>query len=200
MAMSELAIRKAKGRDRPYRMFDERGLYAIVRPNGAVWWRFDYGLGGKRKTLSLGTYPAVKLREARDARDAAAELVKCGVDPSDVRKQEAARNEVLQKETFGNLADEYIDRLRREGRADVTVEKNEWLLKTLASPLAEKPIRDITAAEILALIQKIEASGRIHSAHRVRSAISAVYRLAVATLRAETDPTFALKGALRAQN
>ncbi|WP_099865676.1 tyrosine-type recombinase/integrase [Pararhizobium haloflavum] len=197
MAISELAIRKAKGRDKPYRISDEKGLYAIVRPNGAVWWRYDYGVGGKRKTLSLGTYPKVKLREARDARDAAAELVGKGIDPSEVRKREADETEAVVRNTFGALADEYIERLKAEGRTEKTLAKNSWYLKRLAIDLNDKPITQVSAADILATIRHVEASGRIDTAHRVRSAISAVFRMAVSTLRADTDPTFALKGALR---
>lgn len=93
MGLSGLGLRKAKGQDKPFRISDER---AIVQPSGAMWWRFDYTIGGKRKTMSLGIYPDVPLADARTGRDEARALVAKGVDPvkekrAAAKKQQAAR-------------------------------------------------------------------------------------------------------------
>jgi len=101
--------------------------------------------------------------------------------------------------TFGGIAEEYLQRIEDEGAAASTVTKNRWLLVDLAGPdLGARPIADITPAEILALLQRIERSGRRETARRLRSVIGTIFRLAVATLRAKDDPTLLLRGALKA--
>lgn len=198
MPLSELAIRNAKAKPKPYKMSDGAGLYVLVKPTGSRLWRLDYRHNGKRKTLALGEYPIITLAAARSRRDDARREIANGVDPSLRRKLDRIAESAKAQNTFGAVADEYLERLRHEGRTEDTVAKNRWLLVTLAGPdLGTRPIADITPAEILNLLKRIERSGRIETANRLRSRISRVFRLAVSTLRAENDPTFALQGALR---
>jgi integrase len=98
--------------------------------------------------------------------------------------------------TFGAVAEEYIEKLKAEGKAFRTIEKNRWLLLDLAKPLAHRPMIDITPAEILEILKRVEKTGRRESARRLRGTIGTVYRYAIATLRATNDPTYALRGAL----
>lgn len=201
MALTDVALKKAKSREKPYRLRDSDGLYVIIQPHGAKWWRFDYMRPDKsRNTMSLGTYPDVTLAEARTRRDKARSHLKEGFDPVQQSKAEEAERQKGRDNTFGAIADEYLSRLEKQGRSPNTLTKNDWYLKVLAADLADRPIREITAAEILKVVKKIEASGRIETAHRARSGISSVFRLAVSTLRADTDPTFALRGALLPKN
>ncbi|WP_244648656.1 tyrosine-type recombinase/integrase [Neoaquamicrobium sediminum] len=196
MALTDLSLRKAKGREKPYRISDERGLYAIVRPTGAVWWRFDYIVNGKRKTMSMGVYPDVPLSDAREARDQARKLVAKGVDPVAAKREaEKAKVEGIGN-TFRVIAQEHIDDLREKGRTPKTIEKNEWYLFDLASEICDDPISEIPASKVLKVIRHIEASGRVDTAHRVRAAIGSVFRLAIRTDRATVDPTLALRGTL----
>ena len=159
-------------------------------------WRFDYRFAGKRKTLAMGQYPEVKLSEARHKHEDARRLLKGGIDPSAQRRQEKVAGRIAQVNTFGLIAAEYLDRLKEMGRAEMTVTKNKWLLQDLTAPLKDRPITQITPAEILHLLQSVERSGRRETAHRLRSAIGSVFRHAIKTLRAEIDPTATLKGAL----
>lgn len=193
MAVTDLTIRKAPARKSPYKIAAEKGLYVVVRPNGAKWWRFDYVFGGKRKTKSLGTYPDVSLKEARHVRDDAKAKLKDGIEPL----VKVKTPEEVTGVTFKKVADEYLARMEAEGRTKVTVDKARWLLIDLAKELHARPISEITAADILAVLAPVESSGRIDTVHRLRGIISRVYRFAVATLRADTDPTFALRGALQ---
>ena len=103
--LSASAVRDAKPQSRPYKLTDGRGLYVLVKPNGSRWWRFDYSRPGthKRNTLSLGTYPDVSLKQARDRRDEARKLVAAGVDPSEQRKVEAT----AAADTFEAIAREW---------------------------------------------------------------------------------------------
>ncbi len=196
MALTDTAIRKAKPTDRQYKMADSGGLYLLVHPRGSRYWRFDYRIAGKRKTMALGTYPDVSLATARQKRDEARQALALDIDPMKAPGQGNPTASVVAEPTFGSLAEEYIERLVQQNRTLKTVDKNRWHLQKLASDLTDKPIRCVTPADVLRVIKKIEASGRVETSHRVRAAIGSVFRFAISTLRAENDPTFALRGAL----
>lgn len=132
-------------------------------------------------------------------RDEAKALLASGVDPGANKKAAKLSAVISAANTFGDIAEEYLQRIEDEGAAVSTVTKNRWLLADLAGPdLGTRPIADITPAEILALLQQIERSGRRETARRLRSMISTVFRFAVSTLRAKDDPTLLLRGALKA--
>ena len=104
------------------------------------------------------------------------------------------------RNTFGAVAQEYLENLRERGSAETTIAKNKWLLQDLASPIAARPIAEITPAELLHLLKLVEKSGRRETARRLRGIMGTVFRYAVVTLRANGDPTFALQGALLPPN
>jgi integrase len=120
----------------------------------------------------------------------------CIEDPSIQRKQEKALAASAANNTFGSIAGEYLETLEANGAAPAIIEKNRWLLNSLAAPLAKRPMTGITPAEVLDLLKKVEKTGRRESARRLQATIGAVFRLAITTLRATNDPTFPLKGAL----
>lgn len=198
MNLSSFSVEKAKPRETPYKLSDGNGLYLLVNPNGSKLWRFRYSFGGKERMIGFGAYPDVPLAAARDKRDEARKLVAAGVDPSQKRKEDRQSAHIAATNTFGIIALEYIEKCEAEGIAEQTGYKKRWLLLDLASPLCDKPIREIKAADILQLLKAIEKTGRRETALRLRAAIGAVYRYAIATLRAEYDPTYALRGALKA--
>lgn len=198
MALSLFSIQHAKPKDKPYLLTDGRGLHLLVTTNGSKLWRLRYRFGGKQNMLGLGTFPDVGLAEARQRRDEARKLVAQGVDPSAHRRNEKVAAATAAQNTFGVIAAEYVEKLRAEGKSDATLSKNAWLLADLAKPVAERPITEITPAEVLALLKRIETSGRRDTARRLRGTIGSVYRYAIASLRATNDPTYALRGALLA--
>jgi len=151
----------------------------------------------KENILSFGKYPLVSLLDAREKRDNAKRLLIGGINPSSKRKEEKIAAITEARTTFGLIAEEYIKRMEERDAAAATVTKTKWLLEDLASPLAKRPIKEITPAELLQLLQKIEKSGRRETARRLRGVIASVFRLAIVTLRAETDPTLPLQGALQ---
>jgi integrase len=148
--------------------------------------------------MSLGSYPEISLASARAKRDDARRLIAEGVNPSEHKKVEKLVAEIAANDTFGAIAEEYLKRLEDGGAAEATLSKNRWLLMELASPLHKRPAAKVTPAEILVILQKYEKAGLRETAKRLRGVIGAVFRLAVATLRAETDPTYALRGAIAA--
>ena len=196
MALSDVAVRKAKADGKPMKLADAGGLYVLVQPSGSKLWRYDYRFAGKRKTLALGSYPDISLADARTRHADARKLVALGTDPGEARKTEKRKVEAETVNTFGLIAEEWLARQEASGAALRTMEKNRWLLQDLAAPLATLPIGKVTPHDVLKLIQKVEASGRRETARRLRGVIGTVFRFAVATLRAENDPTYALRGAL----
>ena len=196
MSLTFPGIKNAKPGAAPYRLSDGGSLYLLVQPNGNKFWRFRYRFVGAEKMLALGTYPATSLAEARAKRDEAKKQLESGKDPSVVKKLEKAALAATTQNTFGVIAAEFIDNMKANEAAAATLDKAKWLLEDVAAPLTRRAITEITSAELLGLLKGIERSGRRETARRLRSRISAVFRLAIVTLRATNDPTSALKGAL----
>lgn len=196
MALSDTSIRAAKPKDKPYKMADAGGLFLLVNPTGSKLWRLKYRIDGREKLLAIGAYPAVALAAARAKRDEAKTLLASGTDPSQVQKESRKAEEDARNNTFRLVADEYLAKLRSEGRAASTMGKLEWLLSFVPGDLGDMPLRSISAPMILEALRRVEARGRYETANRMRSTIGAVFRYAVATGRADADPTGALKGAL----
>ena len=155
----------------------------------ALAYRFD----GKQKTLALGIYPAVSLEEARRRRDEAKQLLARSIDPSVQRK---AVRQAGEDSSFRAVAEEVIAKLEREGRAHATLTKKRWLLDFAYPTIGDRPVVEITARDLLALLRKIEGRGLHETARRLRSTCGMVFRYAIATGRAERDPSVDLRGAL----
>jgi integrase len=198
MHLSHFAITKARPKEKPYKLSDGAGLHLLIESNGSKLWRFRYRFAGRENMLTFGAYPIVSLAEAREKRDEARRLLVAGTDPSAKRKQEKTGATTVTKNTFGAIADEVLANKEANEAASSTLDKNRWLLKDLAAPLANRPISEITAAEILQLLKRMETSGRRETARRLRGLIGSVFRYAIVTLRATSDPTIATHGALLA--
>jgi integrase len=173
-------------------------MFLLLQPAGGKLWRLKYRIAGKEKKLSLGRYPDVSLKTARLRRDEARRLIADGLDPSEIKQEEARAAQINAESTFQSVADEYLDKASREGRAAVTIKKSRWLLSLMSPSLGLRPIADITPAELLATLKKVEAKGHLETARRMRSLASRIFRFAVATSRASSDPAAMLRGALTA--
>ena len=139
MALTLFSVQNAKPKDRPYKLTDGDGLHLLVNPNGSKLWRLRYRFGDKQNMLSFGAFPEVTLASAREKRDDARKLLADGKDPSLQKKLEKIASQIAAANTFGTVAEEYLAKLKAEGRAETTVEKNRWLLIDLASPLYPLP-------------------------------------------------------------
>lgn len=194
MPLTDTAIRNAKPSRKVVKLSDGGGLYLLIQPHGTKLWRMGYRIGGKQKTLAFGIYPTVSLAEARLRRDAAKKYLTDGVDPSVQRKLDK-RARVI---TFRLVAEELLTKMQREGRAQATLTKTRWLLEYAFAGIGERPIAKVTALELLDVLRKIEARGNYETARRLRSTCGMVFRYAIATGRAERDPSVDLRGALTA--
>jgi len=196
MALNDVAIRALKPKGRVYAVADESGLCIEVAVSGSKLWRLRYRFAGKARNLSFGRYPEVSLKEARQRRDEARALLRDGVDPGVERKRAKLAAELSAANTFGSVAEEYIkQKLSKEGRAAVTVAKAQWLLLQL-KPIAGKPVAEIEAMELYAILRRLEGQRKYETAKRCRSFASRVFRYAVVTGRAKADPAAMLGGAL----
>jgi integrase len=200
MPLNDVAIRAAKPGPKPVKLSDEKGLFLLIAPSGGKLWRFKYRFAGKEKKLALGRYPDVPLKDARERCAEARKLIAAGIDPSEKKRADRLDATLKAATTLKAVADEYIAKCEREGRADVTVGKARWLLSLLEPALGSRPIDEISPAELLAALKKVEARGHLETARRMRSFSSRVFRYAVATSRATADPAAALRGALLAPN
>ena len=198
MPLTDTAIKNAKASERPRKLFDGGGMYLLISPSGGKLWRIKYRVGGKEKLLSLGAYPDVSLKDARERRDSARKLLANNVDPSEHRKAakassvERAANsfEVVAREWFqkhcATLAANHSDRTLARLRRDIFP----WI--------GSKAIAEVTASELLGVVRRIEARGALETAHRALQNCSQVFRYAVSTGRAGRDLTTDLRGALPA--
>jgi integrase len=190
--LTETRIRAAGASDRPYKLFDERGLFMLVTPPGGRLWRLRYRMYGREKLISLGAYPDVTLKRAREKRDEARKLIADGIDPSARRKAERG----ARAETFEAVATEWLE-LQSKALSAETISILGTRLKSFLYPyIGNRPVRAMTAQELLATLRRIEARGRHETAHRVRALAGRVLRYAVATGRAPHDVAADLKDAL----
>ena len=202
MALSDTRVKSLKAGVKPdgtatsktYRVTDEKGLYIEITPKGGKRWRFKYRFGGKEKLLSLGVYPEIALKEARNRRDIHRRQVAEGIDPSDLRKAE--KQSTGEQNSFEAVAREWHNKFSatwsesHSSRTIIRLEQNTfpWL--------GGKNINDITATELLTVLRRVESRGALETAHRVNQICGQVFRYAIATGRAERDPAADLKGAL----
>jgi integrase len=190
--LTEVAIRAAKPKEKPYRLSDERGMYLEVAPRGSRYWRLAYRFEGRQKTLALGVYPDTSLKLAREKRDDARTLLASGKDPGAVRKAKRA----ARADTLDALSEEYFQQQARVLEEITLQAAKDRLAKWVLPSLGKRTLSSITAPDLLACLKRIELAGKNETAFRVKGIFSRIARYAIATHRAERDVSQDLKGAL----
>jgi integrase len=190
--LTELRVKAAKPAEKPYKLFDERGLFMLVTPAGGRLWRFRYKRGGLEKLLTLGAYPEVSLKRAREKRDDARRLLSDGVDPTLKRRAE----EASATNTFKAVADEWLLTKKNALTPATWARDSRQIHKWVTPYLGNKPISSIEAPDLLEVLKRIEAKGVLDTAHRTREVCGRVFRYAIATGRAKHDIAADLIGAL----
>lgn len=196
MPLTDTAIRNAKPTEKPYKLADERGLFLLIHPNKGRYWRFKYRFDGKEKLLALGVYPDVSLKVAREKREDARKQIAAGIDPSHHRKAHKAAKAAGDTNIFEVVAREWFEKHSSNwvaSHADKIIRRFE---KDVFPWMGTRPIGDIKAPELLAVLRRIENRGALETAHRALQNCGQVFRYAVATGRAERDPSGDLRGAL----
>lgn len=195
MPLTDTAIRNASSQEKQYKLSDERGLYLLVNKAGK-YFRFDYRFAKKRKTLALGVYPEVTLKEARKRRNEARQMIANGIDPGQHRKLAKAIQAEQSENSFEAIAREWHLKFSSRWAASYANKIIRRFELYVFPWIGNRPITEITAPELLATLRRIESRGILETAHRTKQNCGQVFRYAVATGRAERDPSADLKGAL----
>lgn len=189
-------INALKPREKAYKVADGRGQYLAVQPSGSLIWRVKFRYHGVEKKITLGHYPAVGLKEAREKLEEARELLSGGIDPVAVKAQAKLQAEIAAATTFTVVADEYIRKMELEGKSPATLKKARWFRDLLERYVGRRPVAAVTAHELLAALKRLERKGHHETAHRLRAFSGRIFRYAVSTLRAQHNPADILRGAL----
>jgi len=197
MALTDSRIRNAKSKAQAYKLSDGGGMYLLVKPNGARYWRLDYRFAGKRRTLALGVYPTVTLSNARARREDARACLAEDTDPSVVKKQTKRAAKYANENTFEDIAREWIENQRTRLAPRYRALLLARLEADIFPQIGARPVSEIDAPELLHTLRKVEQRGVIETARRLRQTSGQVFRYAIATGRAKHDPSADLRGALR---
>ena len=192
--LTATAVKQAKPKAKPYKLADGGGLYLHVKPNGK-YWRYKYRFANKEKLLALGVYPETSLADVRKLHQVARENLAEGIDPNSAKQAQKAADQDVLENSFEVIALEWLQ--KRGVKSESTEQRQNSLLKKDLFPyIGKKPISDIKAPELLKALRKIENRGAIETAHRAKQLSGQIFRYAVATGRAERDPSVDLKDAL----
>lgn len=196
LPLSDIQVRNAKPKDKDYRLTDGDGLYLFCHTSGGKLWRMDYSFNGKRLTMAFGAYPSVSLADARQRREDAKKLIANGVNPQEIKKAQKAATVSSNENSFEVIAREWHSKFSGTWSPDHTLTTIGRLNHDVFPIIGARPIAEIKAPELLAMLRRVESRGALETAHRIRTICGQVFRYAVATGRAERDPAADLKGAL----
>lgn len=194
--LTDIKIRQAKAGNKPTKLTDGNGLYLLVKPSGSKLWRYKYRIAGKENLFAIGEYPTVTLQDARAARDDARELVKKGLHPSHARQEVLSARINEGKATFRAVSDEWLEKKRKTWTERHFGEILRMLEADAYPYIGNRPMRSITAHDVLALMRRVEERGSPSVAIKLRQYVSNVFQYAVITLRADTDPASVLRGSV----
>jgi integrase len=196
VALTDAKIRNTRPGAKPIKLTDGSGLYLEVRPNGTKLWRYRYRIAGKENLFAAGAYPALGLAEARALRAEARQLVKHGIHPAHNRQTARLATHAANANSFEAVAREWIEKKKPTWTPYYLRQVERFLTADVFPHIGPLPIRSVTAAHLLEIVRRVEERGAETVALMVRQWTSAVFRYAVSTLRADTDPAAALKGAI----
>lgn len=196
MPLTDTSVRNAKPADKAFKLSDEKGLFLFVTPAGGKLWRFKYRFAGKEKLLAIGAYPDVSLKAARERRDDARKLLADEIDPGHQKKLDRHARTTAAANTFEAIAREWYAKRSPKWAPSHASKVISRFERDVFPWLGSRPIKDIAAPEILAVLRRMESRGAVDSAHRAHQNCGQVFRYAVATGRAERDPTGDLRGAI----
>lgn len=196
MALTDIKIKQTKAIDKSVRLTDGRGLHIEIRPNGSKLWRYRYKIGGKENVFAIGEYPSISLQDARRARDDARDLVKKGIHPAHVRQQEKADLMMSHSNTFESIAREWLEVKSKKCTKSYLDQITACLEKNAFPRIGKLPIRSISSSMILLILKEMDKRSATSFALLLKHWVSSIFKYAIVTLRAESDPTFVLQGAI----
>lgn len=196
MPLTDVAIRNSKPAEKQIKLFDAGGLYLLLMPNGAKYWRLKYRFAGKERVLALGVYPEVSLAEAREQRDEARRKLRQKIDPNNERKQTKIQLFTAAANTFEKVSIEWLEKQKPRWSAKHSTKIERAFNRYIFPELGTRPISDITAPELLKVMRKMEARGIHETTMKVLQNCGVIFRYGIVTGRCERNPAADLKGAL----
>ena len=196
MKLTDTFLRGLKPTGKVQKHSDGGGLYLHISAAGGKLWRMGYRFAGKQKTLSLGSYPAVSLKNARARREEAKEMIAAGIDPCAHKQAIKTAAKAENEHSYEVIAREWFAKYSPGWSESNKVRILARQVNDIFPVLGIKPISQITAPELLAVVRRVESRGAIDTAHRALQDCSRIFRYAIATGRGERDPVADLKGAL----
>ncbi|MBJ8383668.1 tyrosine-type recombinase/integrase [Citrobacter sedlakii] len=197
MKLNARQVDTAKPKDKPYKLADGGGLYLLIKPNGARYWRLKYRVAGKEKLLALGVYPDVTLADARAKRDEAKRGIAGGIDPNEAKREEKIAREANIRNTFQEIACEWHSSKLYKWSEGYASDIMEAFNKDVFPYIGKKPIADIKPLELLNVLRRMESRGATEKAKKVRQRCGEVFRYAIVTGRAEYNPAPDLTSAMQ---
>lgn len=197
MALTDVKAKSARPREKPYKLSDADGMYLLVQPNGAKYWRLKYRHAGKEKVLALGVFPEVSLKAARERRANAKSTLSDRRDPGAERKSEKLLANLRAGNTFETVAREWWEAKCNGWSAAYRTAVMSRLEQDLFPKIGALPITEIEAPALLEVIRGIERRGALELSKKTLGAAGQVFRYAIATGRAKSDPSRDLRGALK---
>lgn len=189
----------AKAGEKDYKLYDEKGLFLLVTVKGQKYWRLKYRFNGREQMLSLGVFPEVSLKDAREGRDVARKLLTQGQNPSEVKQQAKREAMIAAGNSFEAVAREWIEVRSPDKSPNYRIRTLRYLELDAFPSIGRMPIADITAPQILQVLRRIEARGALGTAQKLKTFISQIFRYAIASGIAERDPSSDLRGALKSR-
>ena len=192
-------IKNAKPSERPYKLADGQGLTLLVKPDGAKSWRFRFRYAGKENMLGLGNWPEVSIAEARRQRDDARAQLRAGIDPASARRKTRATREAVASNTFEAVAEDWIESKKAKWIATQQERIRRSLVRDILPALGKRPVAEITAAEVLAVVQAVEQRGALDQASRVLQRMTAIFARSVQTQHRRDNPARELRGVVKSR-
>ncbi|AMO70261.1 tyrosine-type recombinase/integrase [Zhongshania aliphaticivorans] len=196
MPLTDTAVKQAKPKEKTYRLSDEKGMYLEVTPKGQKYWRMKYRIGKQEKRLSIGVYPTVSLKKARQIREQARQHLLDGIDPSGLKQARKLTSELASENCFKVVALEWFAKKKPIWAENHWTKVERMMTRDLFPYLGARPLNEITPPELLAVLRKIESRGALESAKRTKQIAGQIFRYGVATGRCERDASQDLTGAL----
>ncbi|WP_226100930.1 tyrosine-type recombinase/integrase [Dickeya oryzae] len=196
MPLNARQIETAKPQDKEYKLTDGAGLYLLIKPNGAKYWRLKYRVAGKEKKLSIGVYPDISLAEARLKREEAGKIIASGGDPSEQKQVERQAKKINIDNTFKAIALEWHEYKRPNWSKGYAEDLMEAFENDIFPDIGKRPIAEIKPLEMLTTLRKLEKRGVLDKLRKIRQACNQVFRYAIVTGRAENNPASELASAL----
>jgi integrase len=198
MKLTATECKNAKPQDKPYKLADGGGMFLLIQPNGARYWRLKYRYAGKEKLLAFGVYPEISLSDARQKRDAARKLLDAGDDPSNVKRERKRQTVEKSEQTFERVAREWHKKAGAIWSIGYATKIMDSLEQDVFPSIGKRPVAELSPKEMLDVLSKIEARGALETASRVKQRCSAVFNYAMTKLLTNSNPVLPLRGSFQA--